>query len=262
MFAGHPLGSPIIGTPESLGAIDRQSLLAQRDRLWGGANLVLTVVGRIHPDRALELATNYFEGQPAGAPNERLDPPAVGPQHPQTITGQAGQQQAQFRLGFSAPGALHEDRYAMTVLNAILGGGDGRLFEELRSNRGVAYAAGSSYQPYSDAGAWYAAAGVDPANLDAAVAVTRAELERLRAEVPPEDEVARRVSQIAGREILASETNAARASQLAGRELLGTEPAEEFVRRVRDVTPEDVQRVANTYLDLDRSLLVSVAPRR
>jgi predicted Zn-dependent peptidase len=65
---------------------------------------------------------------------------------------------------------------------------------------------------------------------------------------------------VAGAQALADEGNDARAARLASAEVLGTETLEEFVRRVRQVTPEDVWRVARTYLDPERAVLVVVGP--
>jgi predicted Zn-dependent peptidase len=180
---------------------------------------------------------------------------------PQVVGREAGQQQVQFRIGFAVPGLLTAERYPLTVLNTIMSGSAGRLFLELRSERGLAYVAFSGYSAYSDAGSWYASAGVDPENLDAALEVTRTEIQKLRAVPPDASEVAAKQGQIAGRQILADETNAARGNRLASREILGTESTEEFVRRIRQVTPADVQRVAQAYLDPDRALLVVVGPR-
>jgi hypothetical protein len=68
------------------------------------------------------------------------------------------------------------------------------------------------------------------------------------------------LSQIAGRQILADETNSARASRLASQRLLGTESTDEYVRRIRQVTPADVQRVAQAYLQPERAVMVIVTP--
>ena len=68
-----------------------------------------------------------------------------------------------------------------TVTGSCTGGSfSGRLLSELRGRLGLVYSAGSEYATYSDAGAWYASAGVDPANLGAAVDAVRAEIARLR----------------------------------------------------------------------------------
>ena len=273
MFAGHPASTPPLGTAESVAALTRDALLANHARFWGAANLVLTIAGRLAPAEALAKAQSSFGALPMGAPAERrpagslgnmvaqgATAPAAPRPGPQTVRGEAGQQQVQFRLGFRAPALRDRDRYPMTVLNAIMTGDSGRLFEELRNARGLAYVAGSGYAVLTDAAAWFAAAGVDPESLEPALEVVRDEIEGLRAAPPDAGEVAARISQIAGAQILADEGNAARASRLAAQEILGAESTEEFVRRIGEVTPDDVLRVARTYLDLDRALLVVVGP--
>jgi predicted Zn-dependent peptidase len=259
MFAGHPVATPVLGTPESVGALRREALLAHRERYWSGANLVLTVVGRLPADAALEAAGRAFGPLPPGAAYRR--PVAPGrPPEAQVVRGQAGQQQAQVRVGFPAPGLTADDRYPMTVLSALMGGRAGRLQRELRTARGLVYSTGPGYAGFTDAGAWFVAAAVEPRNLEPALDVVRAEVRRLR-EAPPEpEEVAKRIGQVAGAQALADEGNDARAARLASAEVLGTETLEEFVRRVRQVTPEDVWRVARTYLDPERAVLVVVGP--
>jgi zinc protease len=260
MFEGHPGSTPITGAPETVQAITREAVQARHAAYWGAANMVLTIVGRLSTDEALRRAERFFGGAPAG---QRIERPRAQQRiltAPDTVRAAAGQQQAQFRLGFLAPDLLHPDRPAMTILTAIMGGASGRLFEEVRNQRGLAYVASAGYTVLTDAGAWYATAGVDPRNMDAALDVVRAEINRLKAGPPPAEEVARRISQIAGQQVVADEGNAARASRLASEEILGTESTEEFVRKLRQVTPEAVQAVAQRYLDLDRALLVVVAP--
>ncbi|HEX2036727.1 MAG TPA: pitrilysin family protein, partial [Chloroflexota bacterium] len=259
-FAGHPLGSPLLGTEESIRALTRHDLLAHHDRFWKGSNLVLAVAGRITAAEATARAERFLGTLTSGTLNERR---AVTPRHPastKTVQAEAGQQQLQFWLGFPAPHLQHEDRHAVRVLNALMSGPAGRLFEELRNARGLAYVAGAAYSAYTDAGVWQAVAAVDPANLNAALDVVRAEIQRLRASPPPAEEVIRKINQLSGQEIIAAESNAARAAQLSAQEILGADSAEERVRGVRQVTPLAVWRVAQTYLDLNHSLLAIVRP--
>lgn len=260
LFAGHPVGTPLAGTPESIEGIDREQLVEARRRRWLGRNLVLTVVGRILPEAAIAKAEHYFGRLDPGQANER-QPQSLPPRtRREQVRGEAGQQQLVFRLGFPAPGLLHPDRYPLVVLDAMMSGLAGRLGRAIRTERGLAYTAGSSYGAYTDSGAWYAAAGVDPQNLEAALDATRQEIQRLREVRPDDAEVAGKIGQIAGSQILADEGNAPRASRLATQAVLGTEPVEEYVRRIRAVTPEDVQRVARTYLDPSTALVVVVGP--
>jgi predicted Zn-dependent peptidase len=259
VFAGHPLGMPLLGTAESLAALDPGALRAHRQRLWGASNLVLAVAGRISAAEAVGRARDAFGALPAGAPNDR---PAQAPAGPDggAVSETAGQQQAQFRLGFLAPDQGSEDRFAFRVLNALTAGSSGRLFEAVRNARGLAYTATSSYSAYSDAGTWFATAGVDPQNLLPALDVVRAEVQRLVTAPPEGAEVALRIGQLAGQQVLSGESNAARAGRLVAQEVLGTETQEELVRRLREVGPEDVWRVARDYLQAGRSLLATVRP--
>jgi zinc protease len=228
--------------------------------MWTAANLVLTIAGRIRVEDALDSAERYFGALSAGTLH-RQEPslPDVA-DAPRVVTAAAGQQQVVFRVGFLAPSLLEADRYPMAVLNAIMTGSSGRLYRSLRSTHALAYVAGSGFNPLSDTGWWYATAGVDPQNVEAALSLVREEVERLRQEPPSLDETSLYQNQIAGRQVLADEANSARASRLASRELLGTEPTAEYVRRIREVTPADVQRVAQTYFDPDRELVVIVGP--
>jgi predicted Zn-dependent peptidase len=262
MFNGHPAGMPVIGTEASVQAIGPADVAAQHARVWGAANTVLTVVGRISPAEALAKAEQYFGGLPAGTRTERVGVAQPPTPAGETVTGVAGQQQAVFRLGYTVPGLDERtDRYALTVLNAITGGASGRFFDQIRNERGLAYVANSAYLTYSDAGAWFATAGVDPVNVGAALTVVRDEVRRLRESEPDADTMRDRIGLLTGQRILAAEGNAARASQLAAEEILGTDPTETFVERVQAVTAADVQRVAARYLDPDGGLLVLVGPR-
>lgn len=259
VFAGHPLAAPLLGTAESLAALSPEALRDHRRRFWGASNLVLAVAGRISAAEAAGRARDAFGALPAGAPNVR---PAQTPAGPAggTVGESAGQQQAQFRLGFLAPDLGSDDRFAFRVLNALTAGASGRLFESVRNARGLAYSATSSYSAYSDAGTWFASAGVDPQNLEPALEAVWAEVQRLAAAPPDAAEVALRVGQLAGQQILSGESNTARASRLIAQEVLGVEPQEELVRRLRQVGPEDVWRVARAYLLPGRSLLATIRP--
>lgn len=260
LFAGHPLAAPVIGTPETIEAITRDALVSTRGRLWGAANLVLTVVGNISTDDAIAKAQSFFAGLPSGASNQRFSSRPEARNLPTTVRGQAGQQQAQLRIGFLAPPQRDADSYPFLLLNGITTGSSGLIFRELRSDRQLAYSADSAYIRYQDSGAWLAAAGVDPQNVDAAIDATFSVIRRVREFRISPGAIAGLTGQIEGLRALADETNAARADRLAGQQLLGGETTEELLARLSEVTPADVQRVARDYLQPERALIAIVAP--
>jgi predicted Zn-dependent peptidase len=258
MFPGHPLSTPTGGVPEGLEPLTRDALVNHLRRYWVASNSVLAVVGRIRPEDAFARARQYFGEMQTGTANQRPAVPVQPRRSGEPVSGQAGQQQLQFRLAFPAPSLLEADRWPMTVLNAIT---SNRMFREIRTLRGLAYSAGSSYQGFTDIGAWYAAAGIDPENLESVLDLVRDEVRKLKDEPADTEELTGRIGQLTGGQILADESNADRASRIGSRAILGIPETEEFVQRVRAVTAADIQQVARTYFDLDRSVLVVVSPR-
>jgi predicted Zn-dependent peptidase len=259
LFAGQPLGFSPLGTADSIHAATIDDIEATRRRLWGGANAVLTVTGRIDPDAALSLAAQYFEPLFAGASNLRTPTQWQPPAAPASVHRAAGQQQL-FRIGFWAPSLTSDDRYPMAVLTGMMSGFSGRLVRELRTKRGISYTPGAGYIDFSDAGMWYATAAVDPDKLDQALGVTQMEIQRIAEEQADASEVADTVDASAGQQILATQSNAEVAARLASQQIFGDVSTEEYVRRIQAVTPADVLRVAQTYLGLDHSLTALVGP--
>src|SRR5215208_411265 len=187
IYAGHPASTPANGTPQGVAAITRADVVAAHSRSWGAANLVLAVVGDINPEEALAKAERYFGPLGGGMLNVR---PAVSPLRrdaPETVRAEAGQEQMQFRIGFHAPGLRDDDHYAMTVLNAIMGGGGGRFFVEIRSELGLAYTATSSYGALTDTGNWFGFAGTEPRSLERALDAARELIRRIRDEPVGDD---------------------------------------------------------------------------
>ena len=260
MFDGHPLGMPGLGTPESLAALGPGNLTDHYSRYWVGANLTLAVAGRIAASEAMDMAQRYFGDIPAGLPNRRASQRAGGPRTVTTVRHRMEGEQVGFRLGFLGPSRLEPDVYPLLVLSTMMNGFSGRLLPALRSERGLVYDAAASYLGYTDTGCWFVAGSVDPANLAEALAVVWDEIDRARRLEASPEEVARRVSQMAGEQVLADETNIAHAGRSVRQAILGIESAADLLRRIRGVTGSDVRRVAEAYLDPGRSLLVLVGP--
>jgi predicted Zn-dependent peptidase len=256
LFNGHPLGTPIIGTTESIAAINAASLSQARERLWRARNLVLTIVGKLSPEEAISYAEEYFGPLPPGAPNERPTVRTPEITSERKVVGEAGQQQVQYRLGYIAPSAKHPDRHAFAILDRIA---SIVIYDWLRTERGLAYFADSDYTAYSDSGAWVAAANVDPQNVELALNLTTTIVRELR-EVSWNPAVLDSVKEmLIGRLTLEEETNSARAERLTAH-MFGEEPTEEYIQKLRAVTPGDVSRVAQTYLQPDRPTVAIVGP--
>ncbi|MDH3496800.1 MAG: insulinase family protein [Gemmatimonadota bacterium] len=147
-FPGHAYGLPLLGEPETVRALDGDALRRWLGRLHAARALVVAVGDR-EPEALLDLG-DAFADWPG-----RVVPAANGV--PVWAAGRAGEprQKAQTALAmaFPAPPAPHEERFALVVLGALLSGLAGRLFDELRERRALAYTVAAAPWLRRDAGA-------------------------------------------------------------------------------------------------------------
>src|SRR5262249_31443173 len=136
-----------------------------------------------------------------------------------------------------------------------------RLFTEIRDRRGLAYSVGSGIIRLTDAGVWVASAGVDSDNVELVTELILTEMRRLRDEPLTQQELDEAKSYLEGRSVLGLETNLGQARRFARQEALGVrEPIAEYLQGIQAVSPDDVQRVARAYFDLQNYALVVVEP--
>jgi predicted Zn-dependent peptidase len=155
----------------------------------------------------------------------------------------------QVHLCIGTPGypQTHERRYAAYVLNTILGGSlSSRLFQNIREKRGLVYAIASATSSYSDAGSLTIYAGTGRESLDEVLALTVAEMRRLKAERLPETDLRRAKEHLKGSLVLALESTSARMNNIARQEIyFGRQfGLDEILNAVEAVDGETVQRVA------------------
>lgn len=248
VWRGHPGGHTSLGTAETVSTLARDALLAIRERTIVGRNITVALVGQVDRDLAFAGLAGAVGSLPAGEATPRALQAVPPPVDTETVSLQAGQRQAIVIAGVPTAGRLDPDRYPLLAIDTVLGSPAGRLFGEIRTNRGLAYVAGSGVSFLSDTGLFYANAGTDPANIDEVLRLINQELRRLIDEPVPSDRLAAAVSGLAGRRIMAEETSASQAGQIAALTALGSyESAEQFQEAIRRVTADDIQRAAARY---------------
>jgi zinc protease len=169
-----------------------------------------------------------------------------------------GARLAEVRLGWPAPGDLDADSGPLSILVDILGVTGRRLTEEIRDRRALATSVAPAYLAFSDAVALTIAASTEPQQVEEVVRLALDEIRRVRDGAVGSEDVAASLRAIAGRRAISDELNQAQAMRATG-EVSGTiESYDEYLARLRRVTPEDVQRVARTYLDPASFTLVVV----
>jgi predicted Zn-dependent peptidase len=240
---GHPLGRPILGTPESVEALTADVLRTYFESTYTAGSLVIVAVGNVTHERMRELVSPAFlRLRPrADATTER--PPAVLPQA-QVRTKEL--EQSHVCLGTSSYPQNHDDRYASYVLNTMLGGSmSSRLFQNVREKRGLAYAVFSNLSAYRDAGSLTVYAGCANEAVREVVRLVVEELRGMKVE-PPEAELRRAKDHLKGSLMLSLESTSSRMSNLARQEMYFDRQfsLDETIESIEHVSAEDVVRVA------------------
>lgn len=149
----------------------------------------------------------------------------------------------------------------MGVMNSILGGGfSGRLFQNLREKHGYTYGSSSAFSMNRYGGIFSASAEVRNAVTVPATEEILNEIRRLRTELVPEKELGMQRQYLAGNYLLSLESPATTAERVQAIDLYGL-PADYFrtyVKRVSEVSAEQVGKLANKYIDVEDATIVVV----
>ncbi len=265
VFGAHPLGRPIGGSPESIGAVTRDAVWQHYRENYGPRDLVITVAGAVDHDRLVAVAVEALSeaGWDFGAaarPVDRRDPAVdlIERGSPLALV-ERPLEQVNLYLGGAGLAAADDRRPVLTVLNSVLGGGmSSRLFQEVREKRGLAYSVYSFASSYSDAGIVGLYAGCSPKRAPDVAELMLAEFRRLASDGITDEELGRARGQLAGASALALEDSDTRMSRLGRSELTLGEFADldETVRRIDAVTASAVRELAAELVERPLSLAV------
>jgi predicted Zn-dependent peptidase len=164
-------------------------------------------------------------------------------------------------LGVEGLPYAHEDRYALYLINAVLGGSmSSRLFQEVREKRGLAYSIYSYHSSYRDAGLLVVYAGCSAESFDQVVDLIKAECRKLKDEPITPEEFKRIQEQLKGNLLLGLESTDSRMTRLAKMELYFGRyyDLEEIIRGIEKVTPECFRAVADALFSREAYTLVSI----
>lgn len=251
VFNGLAIGRNILGTKKSVKAFKRESLLSFISRNYSTDQIVFCSVGNIQENKIIHLFTKYFIDIPVihNIKNQSFVPD-YKPTH---IIRQLKTYQNHCIIGNTAYDIRHKDRVGMFLLNNMLGGQglNSRLNMSLRERNGLAYNVESNYNPYIDTGVFSIYFGTDKQNLEKSLAITEAELKKVRTEKLGSIQLSRAKSQIKG--YLARGFENYESLMLSmGKSILvfdKIDSIEEVYEKIDEVTASQILMIANEVLD-------------
>ena len=257
-FTEHRMRRWRIGTEEMLRNLGREDVATWYADHYRPQNVVLSVVGDVDADAALAEIEALYGGMEKGHLRQR-----GGPAEPEQtefryrrITSDL--QRSYLFLGFHTPGDGHDDNPALDVLATILGTGrSSRLTARLKEDLGIVTSIGANSYQYDDVGLFEVSATLDHRHLERVPPEIFAEIERLKLMGPTEEELERARGILEAGEAAGLEEVLGQASILASYEASGDiEDYDRELKALREVDADDVQRVANEYLQLSRANLL------
>jgi predicted Zn-dependent peptidase len=260
IYPDHPLGAPVLGTEESCRNLSCDTVTRfWRDRYTADA-IVVAAAGNVDHDRLVALVEGRFHFPPSSNPPPafRLPPeePSVA-RHPRDIS------QLHAVLGCRTVPYTHPDRYALLVLNTVLGGGmSSRLFQAVREESGLAYSVYSYADLFRDTGYWAVYLSTSPAQAAEAMRVVLEELRTAETNSLRPDEVTHAKQHLKGSLMLGLESTSNRMMRLARLETHFQRYAtlDETVAEIEAVSEDDIHRVARELLQASRLSLVLLGP--
>lgn len=252
LYGDTPLGWDTVGEKDIIRKIKREDFITYLADFYSPSNMTIILAGGITEKESENLAEKYFSAmkkfktKKALPVKENQKTPAVAIKNKKT-------EQAHLALGVRTVPLDSPDRYALSVLSSILGGGmSSRLFSEVREKRGLAYYVRASSDQYTDAGSLVITAGVDPKRTSEAVEVILAELADLREgrkKIKP-DELKKAKEYLKGHLVLELEDSRSVSIFYATQNILekDTKNPSEVLSRIDKVSEKDVVKAAKKYL--------------
>ncbi len=264
LWPDQPMGRDVGGTRESVGGITREQLAAYHAQQYVPANTVVAVAGNVEHHEVVESVAALLGNGQAGETLTMHPVQRDGDGSVRIELANRRTDQAHLCIAVDGPAADSEDRYAVDLMNTVLGEGmSSRLFVELRERRGLAYDVHSSAMHYRDCGALLVTCGVDTTNATEALQAVLREWDSVQQGVA-EEELSRATEYAVGRLGLRLEDTRAVMGWMGGQELLRNhvKTPEEVVASIRGVTPEQVTEAARRYFGPGAYRLSAVGPYR
>ncbi len=262
LWPEHPLGRSLTGTEKTLDALRRPQLVEYQRRNYVAASTLVIVAGNLRHEKVVQ-AVSQFESQFACGQRPQFLP--VREQQTQTRVRlfTKNTAQTQLALGIRACSRHDERRYALRLLNTLLGENmSSRLFQVVREDHGLAYSISSSLGLFDDVGTLTISAGLDTGKLPQAVRLINRELRRFIEEPPSAKELRDARDYLIGQIDLSLESTENQMMWL-GDQLIGygkiIRPAQ-IKERLGEVTAGQIRAVGREFLRPERMSLALVSP--
>ena len=264
LWGTHPYGYSILGTRETVSALEPSDLRALHSRAYHPEQIVVAAAGNVEHDALIDTleSAGWADIPRGGLPALRSPAPIV--QAPGAVHFERDTAQTHIVIGSTVFPHSDPRRYAMSMIGMLFGGGmSSRLFQRIREELGLAYSVYSFQSFHEDSGVHGVYVGTTPQSARAAVDAINEEMELLAAQGLSEEDLTAGKGQLKGQITLSLESPSSRMYRAAGVELYG-EPyrtLDEVLALVDAIDADTVAALCKTYFAPEQQTLVSLGPK-
>jgi predicted Zn-dependent peptidase len=259
-FMNHPIGMPVLGTPQTVSAVKKEAILDYIKRFHTPERVVVAAAGNLDHEALVECFRPFFEDLQAEEIRQTRSAPEI---HAGVLSHYKKLEQVHVCLGGKAPHLSGDQRFAAAILSTILGGNmSSRLFQEIREKRGLAYSVYTFLMPYMDTGMLGIYLATEAREVNRAVQVINREIRKVKAGEITDSDLAATREYLIGSIFLGAESTDARMTRLAKNEYVFGRyiPFDEVVQELERVRVDEVVAIAGEIFETGRVSLATLGP--
>ncbi|MBM4128953.1 MAG: insulinase family protein [Nitrospira sp.] len=253
------LGQPVLGRRETVRSFTREDLMAHIRKYYGTKDVVISCAGNFEPATLLSILNKNLGNLRRGSEPEKGPEPLF---RCKVEVFHRELSEAHICLGIKGIPQASNERYALFVVNSILGAGvSSRLFQEIREKRGLAYSIYSFIASYIDTGLWGVYAGVSRKKVRDVVELVLEEICSL-SETLTEAELQRAKNQLKGNIMLGLESTSSRMNNIARQEIYYGRyySPKEVMKEIDAITLDYLKNLADRLVKRDGFSLTVYGP--
>jgi len=262
-WPGHPLGRPLTGTLESIGAMGREEFLGYRASHYHASSTVVSAAGNIQHDDVVDRVSRHLGRIGKGRRKPSAKPSPAPPSRPRLRIEARDIQQTQVAMALPAFSHLDERRFAFHLLHVLLGGNaSSRLFQELREKRGICYSVSTHPLTLDDGGVFNVSIGLDRRNIERSLCLIFEQFRILCKKPVGAAELKRAKEYAIGSSRMSLERTSSQNMRMGSSVLVYGKivDPETVHEQMRAVTAEEIQAVARQVLNPAAVTLAMVGP--
>jgi len=254
LYKKHPCRYPVYGTRKSILNLKRKDLVDFYSKYYIPNNMIVSIVGNVDKSVIKKVETAFSLPKKEFSKRKEIIEPKQT--KPVKFIERRKISQSYMVYGYKAVPRKNPDSFTFDVIKSILGRGQSsKLFNEIRTKRGLAYSVGFHYEAGTDYG-WVAVyVGTDKKNIKKIKDIISKEIESLK-NISDKD-LKDGINAIEGDYLLSNEDNHILADVMTIWEIVGRpELVKEYVKNIKKVKKEDIKRVVNKYLKIPTHIII------